>query len=119
MDCFAPLAMTTRLFENGICARAPARYLSPCGRGRIALTDAIRVRGYALSIDVTPLPNPLPQGERELTAVAGTSMVHFGWICFEDAGGLRAPAVGNTPLFTLKAAAGDCQHVPLQANSSV
>src|SRR6476659_1650532 len=33
-------------------------YLSPCGRGRIASTDAIRVRDYALSIDRDPSPQP-------------------------------------------------------------
>jgi len=36
----------------------------------------------------TPLPNPLPQGERELTAVAGTSMLHFRWIAREPVIGL-------------------------------
>src|SRR5438309_4623748 len=36
----------------------------------------------------TPLPNPLPQGERELTAVAGTSMLHFRWIALEPVIGL-------------------------------
>src|SRR5713101_5154947 len=35
-------------------------HLSPCGRGRIASTDAIRVRGYALSIDLNPSPQPSP-----------------------------------------------------------
>jgi hypothetical protein len=29
-------------------------HLSPCGRGRIASTDAIRVRGYGLSIERNP-----------------------------------------------------------------
>src|SRR5439155_5664630 len=32
------------------------------GRGRIASPDAIRVRGYALSIDRTPSPQPSPHG---------------------------------------------------------
>src|ERR1700691_1733309 len=30
-------------------------HLSPCGRGRIASLDAIRVRGTGLSIDLNPL----------------------------------------------------------------
>src|SRR5258708_20307706 len=46
--------------------------LSPCGRGRIASTDAVRVRGCGIGTArvATPHPNPLPQGERELTVVA-------------------------------------------------
>src|SRR5665647_2353402 len=32
----------------------------PCGRGRIASSDAIRVRGYALTIDLNPSPQPSP-----------------------------------------------------------
>jgi len=35
-------------------------HLSPCGRGRIASSDAIRVRGYALSIGLPPSPQPSP-----------------------------------------------------------
>src|ERR1700722_11607712 len=34
------------------------------------IADAIRVRGYGLSIDCTPLPNPPPQGGRERTSIA-------------------------------------------------
>src|SRR5258708_28607930 len=47
-------------------------HLSPCGRGRIASTDAVRVRGCGIGTArvATPHPNPLPQGERELTVVA-------------------------------------------------
>ena len=37
-------------------------YLSPCGRGRIASLDAIRVRGYGLTIDLNPSPQPSPKG---------------------------------------------------------
>src|ERR1700693_2202311 len=37
-----------------------ALHLSPCGRGRIASSDAIRVRGYFLSIDLNPSPQPSP-----------------------------------------------------------
>src|ERR1700731_2591470 len=33
-------------------------HLSPCGRGRIASVDAIRVRGYAFTIDLNPSPQP-------------------------------------------------------------
>src|SRR5258705_7206418 len=33
---------------------------SPIGRGRIASTDAIRVRGYCLTIGRTPSPQPSP-----------------------------------------------------------
>ncbi|MEA2921246.1 MAG: hypothetical protein QOF07_1209 [Bradyrhizobium sp.] len=41
--------------------RSPeARVTSPCGRGRIASTDVIRVRGYGLSIDRDPSPQPSP-----------------------------------------------------------
>src|SRR5207248_11667987 len=39
---------------------ARIRHLSPCGRGRIALPDAIRVRGYGLSRDLDPSPQPSP-----------------------------------------------------------
>ena len=39
-----------------------ARHLSPCGRGRIASIDAIRVRGYALTIDRNLSPQPSPTG---------------------------------------------------------
>src|SRR3954453_7311650 len=47
---------------------ARVRPTSPhCGRGRIASSDAIRVRGCGVSMDLAPHPNPLPQGERELT----------------------------------------------------
>ena len=61
-----------------ICARANARHLSPCGRGRIASTDAIRVRGCALSRDLDPSPQPSPtRGEGGLTAFAATPMFHF------------------------------------------
>ena len=42
----------------------------PCGRGRITSQDVMRVRGSSLTIKHTPHPNPLPQGERELTARA-------------------------------------------------
>src|ERR1700726_2575582 len=35
-------------------------HLSPCGRGRIASSDAIRVRGYGLSRDLNPSPQPSP-----------------------------------------------------------
>jgi len=35
-------------------------HLSPCGRGRIASIDAIRVRGYGLTIDREPSPQPSP-----------------------------------------------------------
>jgi hypothetical protein len=35
-------------------------HLSPCGRGRIASSDAIRVRGYGPSIDLNPSPQPSP-----------------------------------------------------------
>src|SRR5258706_11472040 len=49
-----------------LCARV--LLLSPCGRGRIASTDAIRVRGYGLTIGRAP--DPLPQGERERISVA-------------------------------------------------
>jgi hypothetical protein len=38
--------------------------------GYVASADAIRARGFALTIDRDPHPNPLPQGERELTAFA-------------------------------------------------
>src|ERR1700730_13829856 len=41
-------------------AHARTRHLSPCGRGRIASSDAIRVRGYALTIDLNPSPPPSP-----------------------------------------------------------
>src|SRR5882672_8738933 len=37
-----------------------SRHLSPCGRGRIASPDAIRVRGYGLTIDRAPSPQPSP-----------------------------------------------------------
>jgi hypothetical protein len=60
-----------RCFEVGSVRAANTSYLSPCGRGRIA-SNAIRVRGCALSKDRTPHPNPLPQGEREHTTVAAT-----------------------------------------------
>src|SRR6478752_2358160 len=46
--------------RGALCVRAKARYLSPCGRGRIASPDAIRVRGYALTIDRDPSPQPSP-----------------------------------------------------------
>jgi hypothetical protein len=51
---------------------------SPIGRGRIAATmqrivGAIRVRGYGLSIDRTPLTPTLSPWERERTSVATTS----------------------------------------------
>jgi len=36
-------------------AAALTVHLSPCGRGRIASQDAIRVRGRAVSWDVNPL----------------------------------------------------------------
>src|SRR3954451_17210584 len=49
---------------------------SHCGRGRIASSDAIRVRGCGVSMDLDPHPNPLPQGERELTAAADKSTSH-------------------------------------------
>src|SRR2546423_504099 len=39
---------------------ARIRHLSPCGRGRIASSDAIRVRGYSLSRDLDPSPQPSP-----------------------------------------------------------
>jgi hypothetical protein len=42
------------------------------------IEDAIRVRGYDLSIGVPP--NPLPQGERELPAVVETSMFQLAGI---------------------------------------
>ena len=35
---------------------------SPIGRGRIASFDAIRVRGYSLTIDRNPSPQPSPKG---------------------------------------------------------
>src|ERR1700704_4271704 len=58
---------------------------SPIGRGRIASSDAIRVRGYALSIDLNPSPQPSkselrssrPQAERTLVAFAETSSQRF------------------------------------------
>jgi hypothetical protein len=66
---------------------APVR-LSPCGRGRIASRDAIRVRGNGLSRDhrsrtETPHPDfpltreirPLPQGERRQYAAPAPSRV--------------------------------------------
>ena len=37
---------------------ADTLHLSPCGRGRIASPDAIRVRGFAPPIDRDPHPNP-------------------------------------------------------------
>src|SRR5437763_8715347 len=52
---------------------ARIRHLSPCGRDRIALPDAIRVRVTDYRGTWTPHPNPLPQGERELTAVGDRS----------------------------------------------
>src|SRR5260370_19152919 len=49
-----------RLFEKlNLCTRERALPL-PCGRGRIASTDAIRVRGSAPSIDHNPSPQPSP-----------------------------------------------------------
>ena len=56
---------------------AGSLHLSPCGRGRIASLDAIRVRGYGLTIGCTPHPNPLPQGERELAATAFADQSHL------------------------------------------
>src|SRR6266513_2168633 len=41
---------------------ARIRHLSPCGRDRIALPDAIRVRVTDYRGTWTPHPNPLPQG---------------------------------------------------------
>jgi hypothetical protein len=70
-------------------------HLSPCGRGigrlrrpflgrtpkrsfgYVASLDAIRVRGFSLSIDLTPHPNPLPQGERERTFIAAIIRTYF------------------------------------------
>src|SRR5271167_3630392 len=41
--------------RGGIEAGSVLLHLSPCGRGRIASLDAIRVRGYGLSIEpLTP-----------------------------------------------------------------
>src|SRR5260221_4776442 len=59
--------------RNDGLTRANARCLSPCGRGRIASRDAIRVRGGRIGTARVD-PRPLPQGERELTAGAATSM---------------------------------------------
>ncbi|MEI9922864.1 MAG: MFS transporter [Bradyrhizobium sp.] len=52
--------------RNGLPSPLPLWERSDC------IADAIRVRGYGLSIDCTPLPNPPPQGGRELTSVAAT-----------------------------------------------
>jgi hypothetical protein len=70
MDCFASLAMTVSIVLALRCLtiesdRTPLPkpgdvHLSPCGRGRIASSDAIRVRGCGLSIDLNPSPQPSP-----------------------------------------------------------
>src|ERR1700688_4370861 len=45
-------------------------HLSPCGRGRIASSDAIGVRGGGTGTTrVDPPPQPSPRGERERTAI--------------------------------------------------
>jgi hypothetical protein len=52
------------------CVEQHARnHLSPCGRGRIArvmrsINGAIRVRGFALTIDRDPSPQPSPDRSR-------------------------------------------------------
>src|SRR5258708_326272 len=88
-----------------LCLRIESRLADGGCRGfcSLPLCGGGSGRGAASGPPVwTPLPNPLragcarlaPQGERELTAVAGTSMLHFRWIALEPVIGL---AEGETP----------------------
>src|SRR3984885_9176359 len=59
------------LIKSVLSARS--LYLSPCGRGRIASLDAIRMRGCDLSLGRNPLYLPIEQNVRwkRLSDLAG------------------------------------------------
>src|ERR1700684_3962382 len=57
------------LIESVLSARS--LYLSPCGRGRIASLDAIRVRGCDLSLGRNPSPQPSKSDLRSSRSTGG------------------------------------------------